>query len=238
MAAVNKIKCLVVDDEPFAARLMQDEIGKIPFLECVATCSSASKALPHLEARIDLMFLDVQMPQMTGLQFLRTLPNPPMVIITTAFEKYALDGFDLNVVDYLMKPIVFERFEKAVNKARELFLLRNAKSTGSGSSFLVRSNYKQIKLFTDDVLYIEGLKDYVKIFTVSSPHPILTRQNLKGMEVILPPGIFCRIHNSYIVNLSKVTTFQKSHVFIDKKMLPIGEKFADSFEQIYKAGVH
>ncbi len=232
--ATNKIKCLVVDDEPFAARLMQDEIGKIPFLEFVASCSSANKALPYLEVGVDLMFLDVQMPQMTGVQFLRTLQNPPMVIMTTAFEKYALDGFDLNVVDYLMKPIVFERFEKAANKARELFLLRNAKPAGSGSSFLVRSNYKQIKLFTDDVLYIEGLKDYVKIFTVSSPHPILTRQNLKGMESIIPPHIFCRIHNSYIVNLSKVTTFQKAHVFIGKKELPIGEKFAESFERIYK----
>jgi DNA-binding LytR/AlgR family response regulator len=234
---MDKLKCLVVDDEPFAARLMQDEISKIQFLEFAGSCNSANAALPFLEKGIDLMFLDIQMPQMTGVQFLRSLPNPPMVIMTTAYEKYALDGFDLNVVDYLMKPVVFDRFEKAVTKARELFLLRRAKPNSSGTSFIVRSNYKQIKLFSEDVLYIEGLKDYVKIFTVSSPHPILTRQNLKGMEAILPAGVFCRVHNSYIVNLSKVSTFQKAHVFIGKKMLPIGEKFAESFEQIYKAGI-
>jgi DNA-binding LytR/AlgR family response regulator len=232
---MNKLKCLVVDDEPFAVRLMQDEINKISFLECVGTCSSASAALPYLEKGVDLMFLDVQMPRMTGIQFLRTLPNPPMVIITTAFEKYALDGFDLNVVDYLMKPIVFDRFEKAVNKVRELYLLKNSKSADPGSFFLVRSNYKQIKIFSDDVLYIEGLKDYVKIFTESQSRAILTRQNLKGMEGIVPPGIFFRLHNSFIVNTNKITTFQKSQVFIGKTVIPIGEKFAAAFEEYYKA---
>lgn len=232
---MNKLKCLVVDDEPFAARLMQDEISKIPFLEFVASCSSANAAIPHLEKGIDLMFLDVQMPHMTGVQFLRTLQNPPMVIFTTAYEKYALDGYDLNVVDYLMKPVVFDRFEKAVNKARELHMLKNSKASDPGSFFLVRSNYKQIKIFSDDVLYIEGLKDYVKIFLESQTRAILTRQNLKGMEGILPPGIFFRLHNSFIVNVSKISTFQKSQVFLGKTPIPIGEKFASAFEEYYKA---
>lgn len=228
-----KMKCLVVDDEPFALRLMQDEVRKISFLECVATCSSAKAAIPYVENGIDLLFLDIQMPNMTGLQFLRALKNPPMVIITTAYEKYALDGFELDVIDYLMKPIIFDRLVKAANKARELFLLRNTNSN-AGQSFVVHSNYKKVKLFSNDVLYIEGLKDYVKIFLTSSK-VILTRQNLKGMEGLLPPNDFFRIHNSFIVNLSKITSFQKNQVFIDKKALPVGEKFSSAFETRYRA---
>lgn len=233
MSELKKIKCLVVDDEPYALRLMQDEIRKISFLECVGTCSSAQAALPFIEKGIDLLFLDIQMPNVTGIQFLRTLKNPPMVIITTAYEKYALDGFELDVVDYLMKPILFDRLVKSVNKARELFMLRIAKPSSAGQSFVVNTNYKKIKIFCDDVLYIEGLKDYVKIFLVSSPKAILTRMNLKGMESILPADLFFRIHNSFIVNLNKISSFQKNQVFIDKKSLPVGEKFASAFGKRY-----
>ncbi|SRR5258706_2781535 len=233
MSELKKIKCLVVDDEPYALRLMQDEIRKMPFLECVAACSSAKTALPFIENGVDLLFLDIQMPNVTGIQFLRTLKNPPMVIVTTAYEKYALDGFELDVVDYLMKPILFDRFVKAVNKARELFMLRITKPSSAGESFVVNANYKKIKIFCDDVLYIEGLKDYVKIFLASSPRAILTRLNLKGMESILPTDTFFRIHNSFIVNLGKITSFQKNQIFIDKKSLPVGEKFAFAFEKRY-----
>ncbi len=234
MSEASKIKCLVVDDEPFALRLMQGEIKKISFLECVGACSSAKAAIPFIEKGIDLLFLDIQMPNLTGIQFLRSLKNPPMVIITTAYEKYALDGFELDVIDYLMKPIIFDRFVKAVNKARELFLLRVAKPLNAGQTFVVNANYKKVKIFCDDVLYIEGLKDYVKIFIESSPKAILTRMNLKGMEAILPSSQFSRIHNSFIVNLRKITSFQKNQVFIDKKSLPVGEKFASAFEVKYR----
>jgi DNA-binding LytR/AlgR family response regulator len=212
---------------------MQDEIKKIPFLECVGTCTSAKAAIPFIENGVDLLFLDIQMPNLTGIQFLRTLKNPPMVIMTTAYEKYALDGFELDVVDYLMKPIIFDRLLKAANKARELFLLRNSTTTKAGQSFIVHANYKKVKIFCDDVLYIEGLKDYVKIFLASSSKAILTRMNLKGIESILPPDIFFRIHNSFIVNLSKITSFQKNQVFLDKKPLPVGEKFSSAFEKRY-----
>ncbi|MBI1769169.1 MAG: response regulator transcription factor [Bacteroidetes bacterium] len=233
MSESRKIKCLVVDDEPYALRLMQDEIRKISFLECAGACSSAKAAMPFIEDGIDLLFLDIQMPNLTGIQFLRTLKNPPMVIITTAYEKYALDGFELDVIDYLMKPIIFDRFVKAVNKARELFLLRIAKPSNAGQSFVINANYKKVKIFCDDVLYVEGLKDYVKIFLASSSKAILTRINLKGIESILPQGSFFRIHNSFIVNLSKITSFQKHQIFIDKKSLPVGEKFASAFEKRY-----
>jgi DNA-binding LytR/AlgR family response regulator len=212
---------------------MQDEINKIPFLECVGTCSSANAALPYIEKGVDLLFLDIQMPNLTGIQFLRKLKNPPMVIITTAYEKYALDGFELDVVDYLMKPVIFDRFLKAVNKARELFLLRSSSQLKTGQSFVVHVNYKKMKIFCDDVLYIEGLKDYVKIFLTSSSKAILTRMNLKGIESILPAEMFFRIHNSFIVNVNKITSFQRNQIFIDKKTLPIGEKFSSAFEKRY-----
>jgi len=233
MSDLTKLKCLAVDDEPFALRLMQDEIKKIQFLDCVGTSSSAAAAIPFIENGIDLLFLDIQMPNLTGIQFLRTLKNPPMVIMTTAYEKYALDGFELDVVDYLVKPIIFERLLKAANKARELFLLRNSETNKSGQSFVVHANYKKIKIFYDDVLYIEGLKDYVKIFLTSSSKAILTRMNLKGIESILPPDIFFRIHNSFIVNLTKISSFQKNQVFVNKIALPVGEKFSSAFEKKY-----
>ncbi len=230
-----KLKCLVVDDEPFALKSMEEEIGKIPFLDFVASCSSTDKAIPYLESGIDLLFMDIQMPNITGTEFLRTLKNPPLVIITTAYEKYAIEGFELDVVDYLLKPILFDRLAKAANKAHEIFIWNQFKKTNTPSFFFVRANYKEMKILSDDVLYIEGLKDYVKIFIASQTRAILTRQNLKGMESILPGGVFLRIHNSYIVNSSKITTFQKNKVFIDKKPIPIGEKFSAKFEEQYRA---
>lgn len=229
-----ELRCLAVDDEPFALKLMEEEIRKVPFLKFVAACSSADQAIPFLQTGIDLLFLDIQMPNMTGIQFLRTLENPPMVIFTTAYEQFALEGFELSVVDYLLKPIAFDRFIKAVNKARELYQLRLSKPL-EDPFFFVRANYKEVKIFSSDVLYIEGLKDYVKIFLASQSRAILTRQNLKGMESLLPTGIFFRIHNSFIVNLSKITSFQKAQVFISKTQIPIGEKFASKFEELYRA---
>src|SRR5258708_23226155 len=133
-----KLKCLAVDDEPYALRLMEEEIRKVPFLEFVAACPSAEKAIPYLQSGIDLLFMDIQMPNVTGTQFLRTLENPPMVIITTAYEQFALEGFELNVVDYLVKPILFDRFSRAVSKAREILLLRQT-SEAKSSFFFVKA---------------------------------------------------------------------------------------------------
>ena len=233
-----KLRCLAIDDEPFALKLIADDISKVPFLELMATCSSPFEAQEHLKtSSIDLLFLDIQMPTMTGLEFLRSLENPPMVILTTAYEKYALEGFDLSVVDYLMKPIPFYRFKKAVDKAHELFILkRSDKNSTERPSFFVRAEYKEIKVYLDDVLYVEGLKDYVKIFLQSQPRPILTRLNLKAMETKLPMEQFCRIHNSFIVSMSRIESFQKSQVFLGQKSIPIGEKYATDFLKKYKAG--
>ncbi|MBT1695928.1 LytTR family DNA-binding domain-containing protein [Fulvivirgaceae bacterium PWU4] len=235
-----KMRCMAVDDEPFALRLIADDIRKVPFLELVRTCPTPMEALDHLRKDpVDLLFLDIQMPVMKGTEFLRILDKPPLVIITTAFEQYALEGFELHAIDYLVKPIPFERFLKAVTRARDQYLLLHAKTTEKqdGSFFFVHSEYKKLKIFHHEILYIEGLKDYVKIFLTAQSRPVLTRLNLKAMESKLPAEQFCRIHNSYIVSLPKITSTQKSQVFIQDTAIPIGDKFADAFLKKYRAGI-
>lgn len=227
------MNCIAIDDEPFALKIIAGDIAKVPFLELKGTFSSPGDALSLLKKEpVDLLFLDIQMPAITGTQFLRTLKEPPMVIFTTAYEQYALEGFELNVVDYLMKPIPFDRFLKAANKAHELFNLKN-NPNGNPGFFFVHSEYREIKIFYDDIQYVEGLKDYVKIFLAKERHPILTRLNLKAIEGKLPSTEFMRIHNSFIVPLKKIKSFQKSQVFIGETPIPIGEKFAENFKKQY-----
>jgi len=236
---MKQLRCIAIDDEPFALEILSDDIQKISFLKLTATFSSPLNALEWLKTEpVDLIFLDIQMPTLTGTQFLRSLPHPPMVIFTTAYEQYALEGFDLNVVDYLLKPIPFERFLRAVQKANELFSLRHKEEiiqiAPERGFFFVFSEYKEIKLFYDEILYVEGLKDYVKIFTHQYPKPVLTRLNLKAIEAKLPIQGFCRVHNSFIVALDKITSFQKSKLHINKWEIPIGNRYLIQFEQQYR----
>jgi DNA-binding LytR/AlgR family response regulator len=231
------MNCIIIDDEKPAMSLMVDNVGKIPFLNLKGCCKNAFEAGDMLiKEKIDLIFLDIQMPVVSGLQFLRTLVNPPMVIFTTAYEQYALEGFELNVIDYLMKPFSFDRFLKAVIRAQEQFNFRNTNAAQvKDEGFLfVHSEYKELKILYRDILYVEGLKDYVKIYLVNIQHPILTRLNLKGMEARLPLWMFQRVHNSFIVNITKITSTQKTQVFIDQKSIPIGASFADDFFIKYK----
>jgi DNA-binding LytR/AlgR family response regulator len=232
------LRCIAIDDEPFALEILSDDIKKIAFLELIATFSSALDASTWLSTNaVDLIFLDIQMPTLAGTQFLRTIPNPPMVIFTTAYEQFALEGFELNVIDYLLKPIPFERFLKAVQKAYDLFELRKKEGPSPAAverGFLfVFSEYKEIKLYYDEILYVEGLKDYVKIFTKQFPKPILTRLNLKAIEAKLPKG-FCRVHNSFIVALDQITATQKTKIQIEKWEIPIGNRYLAQFEQQYR----
>lgn len=227
------LKCLAVDDEPYALKLISEDISGIPFLNLMGVCSSATEAKAFLEKNpVDLIFLDIQMPEITGLQFLKQNENLPMVILTTAYNQYAIEGFELEVIDYLMKPIPKERFKKAAQRAKEQFLLRNNKSEQKRYIF-VHSEYKEIKIDIDSIDYVEGLKDYVKIFLHDQNKPVLTRLNLKAMETRLPDG-FCRIHNSFLVPLSKITSFQKSQVYIGNQALPVGEKYAEGFLARYR----
>lgn len=230
------LNCITVDDEPFALRLLRDDLGKIPFIKLIATCSSAQEAEVLLKKeKIDLMFLDIQMPKMKGTELLRNLSDPPMVIMTTAYEQYALEGFELNVIDYLVKPFPFERLEKATLKALELHKLKQAVVKKSEEGFLfVYSEYKEIRISWNDILYVEGLKDYVKIFLKDQPKAILTRMNLKAMEAKLPATMFCRIHNSFIVSMAKIDSTQKSQIHIGKTTIPVGEKFASEFRVRYE----
>lgn len=253
---MTKLRCIAIDDEPFALEILADDIRKVPFLELVGQYASPLDAgLVLQQESIHLVFLDIQMPTLTGMQFLRTLVNPPMVIMTTAYEQYALEGYELAVVDYLLKPIPFERFLKAVNKAYDLFTLRqytlrqsSQPSAGLPTDnqpaeapvpdrnfFFIFSEYREIKIFYDDVLYIEGLKDYVKIYTTQQTKPYLSRLTLKAVEAKLPDSLFCRVHKSFIVSLAKISSFQRTKLFIDKLEIPVGSSYADSFDRKYGA---
>lgn len=233
-----KLNCIAIDDEPFALEMMADDIQKIPFLNLVGTFSNPLDAWQLIkQGKVDLIFLDIQMPTLTGTQFLRTLPKPPMVIFTTAYQQYAIEGYDLDIIDYLLKPIPFERFLKAVNKAYERFQMKPKEMPESiaedAAFFFIHVEYKQIKIYFDEVLYIEGLKDYVKIFIKNQNKPLLTRLNLKSIEAKLPAQQFYRVHNSYLVALNKITSFKKTKLYIEKQEIPIGKKYAESFEQKY-----
>lgn len=226
---MDKIKCVAIDDEPFALEIIADDISKIPYLDLIGKFSDTKSALETLK-KADLLFLDIQMPNQLGTSFLKSLENPPMVIFTTAYEQYALEGFDLKVIDYLLKPIPFERFLQATEHALNQFKLR--KSPISKVDFTVFSEYKKINIDSDKILYIEGMKDYVKIFLIGEAKPIITRMNLKAISEKLPEIGFSRIHNSFIIALSQLKSYNKSAVLVADKELPIGSKFLEDFMNI------
>jgi DNA-binding LytR/AlgR family response regulator len=226
---MDRIKCIAIDDEPFALEILSEDIGKVPFLELKGKFSSPILVKDKLDD-IDLIFLDIQMPSISGIHFLRSLENPPMVIFTTAFHQYAIDGFDLKVIDYLLKPIPYERFLQAVEHAREVFEYRLQRQKIEKHFVMVYSEYKQIKIYSDWIVYIEGLKDYVKIYLHNQPKPILTRLNLKGILEKLPQTQFCRVHNSFIVSMPQIQSFQKNFIFLQNgQQIPIGAKFLKVF---------
>lgn len=229
------IRCIAVDDEQLALDLLEDNIRKLPFLEHVKSCRSAFEAMEVLRSgQVDLIFLDIQMPDVSGIQLLRTLKSRPMVIFTTAYEKYATEGFNLDVIDYLLKPYPFERFLKAVNKAREYhdvqeraLLAEKPKEPLVSSNYLfVRADYKLVKIDLSDILYVEGLKDYVKI--VLADKPVLTQMSMKALEDRLPAKDFVRVHRSYIVAFSKIEYIQKQMLTIGKKEIPISDNYRES----------
>jgi DNA-binding LytR/AlgR family response regulator len=219
---------IAIDDEPYALKIITDDISKIKGLSLLGAFSHTNIPMELIE-RTHLIFLDIQMPTITGIQFLRNLDKPPMVIFTTAFEQYAMEGFELNVVDYLLKPIPFERLEIAVSRA---FELHNLRAASVQNHFTVFAEYKQIKIFTSQVRYIEGMKDYVKIFLVNEPKPIITRLNMKGVLEKLPSAEFSRVHNSFIINNIYISSFQKQKLFIGEKEIPVSIKFVENIIQL------
>ncbi len=227
--------CLAIDDEPLALDLLEDNIKRIPFLKLVKKCTNALEANAFLNDQpVDLIFLDIQMPGLTGIQFLQGLSKaPPLVIFITAYEKYALEGYSLDVIDYLLKPVPFERFLKAVNKAHDKFQSRKAPATPSpvADYMFVNSEYNLVRIDFADIGYIEGLKDYVKIFLLSAQRPIITRMSMKSLEATLPGDQFVRVHKSFIVALGKITSIRKGRISVLKTTIPISDHFKDNLSK-------
>ncbi len=235
------INTIIVDDEPLALEILEAHIGNIPELNLVAKCSNAMEANQALRDHdVDLMFLDIQMPQLTGVEFLRSLSNPPLAIFTTAYAEYAVEGFNLEALDYLLKPISFERFLKASNKAIDKFKSERTVTVSTDSEddfFFVKSDKKMMKVYYRDILYIEGLKDYVIIRTETGR--VITLQTMKSLVVKLPSDIFQRIHRSYILNLNKLKAIEGNMVeLVEKgqtKMIPIGKNYRDELSAIIES---
>lgn len=228
------IRCLVVDDEPLALDILTDYIGKVPFLKLISATTSAFEALAIAQKdEIDLVFLDVQMPELTGIQFLKIINGKCNVILTTAYSQYALDGYELDVADYLLKPIAFDRFYKSVLKVQNTIQQVSPQAPvkvidNTINSFIfVKTEHRIQKIYLDDILYIEGLKDYISIFTKTER--VITLQHMKKMEESLPAGRFIRVHKSYIVSIDKIESIERSRIQIGNKIIPIGDTYRDNF---------
>lgn len=230
-----KLRCVIVDDEPLSIEVLEGYLKKIPNIEVVATFNDAISAMTTLKEKdIDFLFLDIEMPKITGIEFLRSITDPPMVIITSANKNYAIEGFELNVVDYLLKPLTLERVVRAINKIIE-------KNTNKGkgnhsvdlSDYLfLKENKKMIRLCIDDIQYIESIKDYVKVVTQNKT--VITKQNLSHFEQILNPSNFVRVHRSFIIGLNHIDAFTSSSIEIGKAEIPIGRLYKD--EALKKLG--
>lgn len=230
------IRCLVVDDEPLALDIVADYIRKVPELSLAGTTTSALEALAKVQAgEADLVFLDVQMPELTGIQFLKIINGKCPVILTTAYPQYALDGYELNVVDYLLKPIAFDRFYKSVQKVLQNWTAPSSQPVPqplhqdhTANDFIfVKTEHKIQRVDLDNILYIEGLKDYISIFTETER--VITLQNMKKMEDTLPDNRFVRVHKSYIVAMDKIASIERGRIFIGDKVIPIGDTYRDDF---------
>ncbi|HHM20817.1 MAG TPA: response regulator transcription factor [Bacteroidetes bacterium] len=225
------INCIVVDDEPVARKGLAGYVEQIPFLRLSGTCKGALEANALLHQKpVDLLFLDIQMPGLRGTDFMRSLENPPAVIFTTAYREYAIEGFELNALDYLVKPISFQRFLKSANKALSHFemLQRPAPADGTPDHFFIKNDGQYIKIKLDDVLYFESEKDYVFIYTKEKRY--LNLISLKQLEKELPPGKFCRVHRSFIVALDKVERLEGHKLILGEKAIPVSRSL---HEMIY-----
>ena len=233
---MDKIKCLIVDDEELARKLVENYIQRLPHLEVVAKCANPLDAMQVLQKeKVDLMFLDIQMPELTGIEFLKTLSHKPLIVFTTAYKEYALEGYELDVVDYLLKPFRFERFLQAVNKASNLLKKETTEiKTIAADSIaeetakdyiLVKSEFKVFRIFYKDILYIESMKEYVAYHTADGR--TLSLGSLKKLQTDLPTQQFIRIHKSYIANINYITALEGNMVHIGDKKLPIGASYKE-----------
>jgi DNA-binding LytR/AlgR family response regulator len=231
-----RIRCITIDDEPLAVRKMAAYIQKVPFLELVAECRSAFEAIAVLnENSVQLIFVDINMPELSGMDFVKAIPDKPYIVFTTAYSEYAVEGFQVDAVDYLLKPITFSNFLKAVNKVKSRIELsapgqrETVKSTDK--HLFVKSEYKLIRVELDDIQYIESQHEYIKIHMFNST-PVITRQSLKNFEELLPDTQFMKVHRSFIVNLRKISVIENNRiVFNDKVYIPISDQYKDRFQE-------
>lgn len=239
------ITCAIIDDEPLAVSLLESYVNKTPFLELKGSYYSALNALSELrDSPVDLLFLDIQMPELSGLEFSKLLGQETRVIFTTAFDCYAVDSYRVDALDYLLKPISYPVFLAAANKALRWYEITRERATAfsqptpsvaqaeNPESIFVKSEYKLIQIELDKILYIEGLKDYVKIYAIDEPSPILSLMSMKSLEDILPEERFVRIHRSYIVQLDKIRVIERNHIVFGKQYIPISESYKRRFMEL------
>ena len=228
-----KLNCLIIDDEPIARKGLEEHVQEIEFLRCIATCENALKASTYLnEQKIDLLYLDIHMPKVTGIDFLKSLKNPPLTILTTAYSDYALEGYTLDVIDYLVKPITFERFLKASQKAMEFFQLKtNATnySTNRADYFFVRCDRKFEKVFFRDVSYVEGLQNYAVIHL--HDRKLITYITLTSLENQLPKDEFLKVHKSFLISVPHVQAIEGDEIIIDDTRIPISRNLREQVTQ-------
>ncbi|MGB5387510.1 MAG: LytTR family DNA-binding domain-containing protein [Eudoraea sp.] len=229
------IRSITIDDEPLALKQMVSYIDKTPFLELIGQFESALQAITFLqENEVDLMFVDINMPDLSGMDFVKSLNNPPKVIFTTAYSEYALEGFRVDAIDYLLKPIDYSLFLKASEKARERIQPKENESAEvrSDDNFLfIKSEYKILRIVLSDIKYIEGMREYVRIH-LGNEKPVMTLMSMKKMEEYLPKTNFMRVHRSYIVNLDKITTVERNRIVFDEKVyIPVSEQYKPKFQK-------
>ncbi|MFT3676235.1 MAG: LytTR family DNA-binding domain-containing protein [Chitinophagaceae bacterium] len=224
------LNCLIIDDEPLALQLLEDFVSKTPYLRLAGKFEEPLQALQVLkEQPIDLLFLDIRMPDISGIDFYRSLPYKPEVIFTTAYSEFAINGFELKAMDYLLKPISYEKFLTACNRVNDFLAARQLKEKKEKDYFFINVSHKMHKIFFDDILYLEGYKDYTKVHLAGSPNPLLILHNLKYFEDLLEDKEFIRIHRSYIVSLRKLNTISRKAVSIGNLQLPVSDNYRDGF---------
>ncbi|MCQ2290320.1 MAG: LytTR family DNA-binding domain-containing protein [Muribaculaceae bacterium] len=231
------LKCAIVDDEPLAVELLASYVGKIPFMQLAGKYNSAMDAMKGIaHEAVDVIFLDIQMPEINGLELSKMIPETTRVVFTTAFDQYAVDGFRSNALDYLLKPISYVDFLAACNKALQWFSLVRQQNTevekdNEPKSIFVKSEYKLIQISLDSIKYIEGLKDYVKIYTDDSAKPVVSLMNMKTMEEMLPSSRFIRVHRSFIVQKSKIREIERNRIVFGDVYIPIGDSYKQAFQE-------
>lgn len=231
------LTCAIVDDEPLALGLIESYVRKTDFLKLEGCYTSAVEAMSHLtQSPVDLLFLDIQMPELSGLEFSQMLPPETRIVFTTAFEQYALDGFRINALDYLLKPISYARFLESARRALQWFEMK-AQQPKERDTIFVKSDYKLVQIELKHILYIEGLKDYIKIYEEGNAKPILSLMSMKAIEEQLPPSRFMRVHRSYIVQKEKIRIIERGRIVFGKTYIPISDSYKQAFQEFLEGNI-